>query len=507
LLLGPNRRDSIGLFSLADRSLHDLQTIKWGGGPIFFSPDGNYLGFSSELGEDSAKQIDVSILATDGTRLITAAAHPGRDTFVGWSPDGKTLLFVSNRTASDALFGIGFADGKVQGAPAMIKADFGGVDVLGLSPAGGLYYRPRRDGSSDIQIAPFDFEAGRWISAPITASGIGQQSNPEWSPDGKSVAYLTTHARVSNRILTIRSQETGRVRELRLDEGSYAPILRWSPDGRSVALGKVGAASGIYRVEVDSGQMSLMVPKREGQQLRVADWSRDGRTIFYHGLLYGDTIGFTLMAKDLDSGRERELIRLVGIQNTNLVSLSPDQTKLYYRRSFPGIGEGAISGNPEGATEFAFIERDLVSGAERELIRRPRLGQPTVSPDGRYLATGGNAVTTNPKTIVLIPVAGGEARELFRVTDEVNIARWAPDSRSLFVVKNRQSQQPEVWWVPIDGRGPQKVPSAGMSPFSLRPHPDGRQVAYVSGVTATGPSEIWVLENFLPAPGAKKPGK
>ena len=149
----------------------------------------------------------------------------------------------------------------------------------------------------------------------------------------------------------------------------------------------------------------------------------------------------------------------------------------------------------------------MLSGTERELIRRTGLGHPNVSPDGRYISTASRDQSAKTHVVLLIPIAGGEPRELLKVNmpDTINLGTWTPDSRSLLAVKNaQQSQAREMFWVPIDGPGIQKVqPIDGMLPFSLRVHRDGRQVAYVSGA-ASGPAEVWVLENFLPPANVKR---
>jgi hypothetical protein len=62
----------------------------------------------------------------------------------------------------------------------------------------------------------------------------------------------------------------------------------------------------------------------------------------------------------------------------------------------------------------------------------------------------------------------------------------------------------ELWRVPLDGGERRKLDAKvdGMTRFSV--HPDGKQIAY--GLTERAKDdEVWVLENFLPAPSAKKP--
>jgi Tol biopolymer transport system component len=182
-------------------------------------------------------------------------------------------------------------------------------------------------------------------------------------------------------------------------------------------------------------------------------------------------------------------------------TLSRDGKKLYYR------------GRVSGSQEFAVFERDLSSGDERELIRRPLLGPAPMdlSPDGRFIATGAADPLTKSSAAILVPVAGGEPRELMRaeLPQMFGVAAWAPDSRSVLVARfSPASGQGEAWLVSLDGES--RKLDLGLDPQTsqqlrgqLRVHPDGRRVAFeISGPRK--PVEIWVLENFLPPLRASK---
>jgi hypothetical protein len=88
-------------------------------------------------------------------------------------------------------------------------------------------------------------------------------------------------------------------------------------------------------------------------------------------------------------------------------------------------------------------------------------------------------------------------------------ATWTPDSGSLIIQKNTGSRW-ELWRIPIAGGQPRKLDidpgmwreeAAGLGPviqgdvgFTLSP--DGRKVAITIGKNV---SEVWAIENFLPA--------
>ena len=170
----------------------------------------------------------------------------------------------------------------------------------------------------------------------------------------------------------------------------------------------------------------------------------------------------------------------------------------------------------------AVIQRDFASGTEKEMIRRPFLRSFMMqSPDGKYLAVTSVDVSSNSRTILLIPTDGTEPRELMRVPSEIapeelknlnkgqtlSEAFFMPDSRSLIVRKRRSRESDnELWHVSIDGSAPRKLdsPLAGNTmKFTL--NQDGRTVAYRRNDPGPAPTrEIWVLENFLPPANSSK---
>jgi Tol biopolymer transport system component len=175
---------------------------------------------------------------------------------------------------------------------------------------------------------------------------------------------------------------------------------------------------------------------------------------------------------------------------------SPDGKKIYINR------------------KVGVVERDLASGRERDIYTE---ATGLLSPNGQYFAVRRVDPQTKSASYLLVPVAGGEPRELFRISQsELSAAgtgwgagAWTPDSSAVIIHKNTVSQ-PELWFVPITGGQPRRLDidpniwlngttRAGQQGFSLSP--DGRSIAFQMGKTVT---EIWALENFLPKSSAKQ---
>ncbi len=450
-----SRRDAspqIGLVSARNGSLRVLKSVDGKPRRMFFSPDGQYLAY--DLPASATGQYDIFILAADASSDMAAVAHPSDDTLADWSPDGTRLFFTSDRGGSSDLWSLGFMGGKPRGSPELIKRDVRGLP-LGITASGSLYTKVWPGNQTDIQGASFDVASGQFHStpAPLVNTFVGTNSAPAWSPDGKYLAYVSRrHDLASQAVIGIRTIETGHVRELSISPALYhLQFFGWAPDGGSfVATGAIGLGerAGIYKIDAQSGQHSLVVPPRLDEALA----------------------GPTYLTSPV---------------------LSPDGKTLYYLQMR----------NPPGATEFALVKRDLTSATETELLRRPALGEVNLSPDGRYIAAASGDPSIKSNTFLIIPTAGGEPNEVIRRTRPQQPAMfvWEPGSRSLLIRIGSGADKAEVWRAFVDGAAAVKLQTTVDGNIgSVRLHPDGRQIAF-QVTTPSTPYEIWVTENFLPS--------
>jgi Tol biopolymer transport system component len=508
-----DRTRQIALISTSGGSLRVLKSFtgsKTWWAPMCISPDAKYLAFDLRTGPDKASaKSDIFVLAIDGRQEIPAVVNPADDELVGWSADETRLIFTSDRTGSRSLFALPVRDGRPQGEPQLIRPDVGPVRFLGLTTSGSLFSFEKAGANADVKIGSFDFSTGEILSPPtdlLLQDFAGSNKSPDWSPDGKFLAYVVQHgSRAGECTLAIRSLETDQVQELRPQLGRM-DWLRWAPDGKSFVISASDrkGVSGLWRVDRVTAEVSAIAPTGTyaGGDIGFQGWSPDARKIYYYRMrmLSGDQV-LVLFERDLASGLERELYQA---GPWFVASLSADGKKLYYRKGKAYVTEPS-------ALQAALIERDLSSGVEKELIRG-NLGGAALSPDGQYIATSTVDLATKSQSIMLVPVAGGEPRVLMRVPlpqsvidrwvlaknlNQLNMLRilWASDSRSL-VVEHTQAK-PEQWWVPMDGQESAKRVSLGVNLWNVRVHPDGRRIA-MAEQQPPRPAEVWVRENLLP---------
>ena len=457
-----DRTTQIGLMEVSGGKLRVLKSVDWRGSTrMFFSPDGRDIAFDLPVDENSGQR-DVFVLAVDGSREVRAVSHSGEDRVMGWTPDGKHLLFASDRSGAMGLWAQAFAAGKPQGSAELVKPDIGNVSPLGIIRSGAMYLGIRVS-SQDVEVASIDLATGKQTAAPVRPIQrfTGSNSQPAWSPDGKSLAYAS--ARGNSSIVAVRSAGTGEIRELR-PALSWFQGLSWSPDGRSFAVfgTDLKGRHGVFRIDADGGDVTpIAVPIAETEALSYEGfhWSPDRGRLYYHSQ------NGTVRERDLASGSER----VVFTGRPSSISVTP----------------------PDG-----------------------RLGPISLSPDGQWIASYRAEASGKSSVVVLIPVNGGEPLELLRVNrpEWVNNTSmpWTPDGRAILVRKMTSTggETSDLWLVPIDGTMPRKLDFDvnRVVPYAqgkIRLHPDGRQIAFVSGQQV---SEVWVLENVLPALTAKRPG-
>jgi TolB protein len=142
-----------------------------------WSRDGMYLALSVTEGANS----DIVILdGTTGTEQVRVTEHPGVDTSPTWSPDGKKLAFVSDRSGSPQVWIVTLATGDLK------RLTHSGYNVSpDWSPNGHSILYGQLIGSKFV-IKRHDFDVPR----TVTLTGAAASSeNPSFSADGRYVVF------------------------------------------------------------------------------------------------------------------------------------------------------------------------------------------------------------------------------------------------------------------------------------------------------------------------------
>jgi Tol biopolymer transport system component len=454
-ILNEAKRWQLGLISIKDSSIQVLKTFD-AVDPFLmkakFSPDSRCIVYDFPQERESKKK-DISLISSDGMKEIPLIAHPADDYLLGWSPDGKWVLFNSDRTGTRDAWIIQVVEGKPQGDAQLVRRDIGITASLGFSQDGSFYYSTEGGVMHDIYSAKLDPETGNVIEQPKKnpLPYEGHNISPDWSPDGKNLVYISRRGPGRRQsILCLYSAESGRVREFDFkDKFVGFAYPRWCPDGRSILLHAEDFQSGggIYKIDAQTGEATLLIPKKE-KESSGALWSPvmslDGKLLFYIHENMSDKY-YPVVVHDLKTGKEEELLRNPPHDN-NTIALSPDGQRL------------------------ALLLRE----------------------------------EENLRVLKVMSIKGGEPVELhrfgFKGRNIIDID-WSPDGRYIYFSKQKPDSEGgewELWRVPAKG-GEAKNLGLTMHRFlHLSVHPDGQRITFASLSGQTMPPEIWVMENFLP---------
>ena len=170
-----------------------------------------------------------------------------RDRFVGYSPDGKSISFISDRSGREELY-VTSVDGAAE--PTKLTD----IDALKFGYNWSPDSKEIAFTSSDSKLRKVNV-ASRQVTE-LDSSRYGNVSTPEWSPDGKWVTYSKADASRTTDIYVIAtSGDDKQAHKITFDSyDERSP--RFSPDGRKVFFVRSdsigGGGGGIPSVQIYS---------------------------------------------------------------------------------------------------------------------------------------------------------------------------------------------------------------------------------------------------------------
>jgi TolB protein len=260
------------------QGLRQLTHRRLGAREATWSPDGGRIAFTSHVYGVGA-HVFVKHLG-GGVRRITRG--PDMYMYPTWSPDGRRIAAVRWRWVGNEGFYEGLVVMRADGTRerVLLESDWMGFGSTAWSPDGqsiafggtgidfngadpGLYVVPARGG-------------------PARRIGDvgGSQDDPDWSPDGRLIAYAWGDVLGPDDIRVVRPDDTG---EARITDDTLVPDggPAWAPSGRRLAIGRLGRirtirpdGGGLRQVtrgrvgvsDYDPSWQPLPAPKRRGSQ-------------------------------------------------------------------------------------------------------------------------------------------------------------------------------------------------------------------------------------------------
>src|SRR5581483_4525216 len=183
------------------------------------------------------------------------------------SPDGRTL-------ALDVL-GVLWTVPVTGGTARRLTSDLYDIAQPEWSPDGrALAFQSYRDGVFNLWT--IDVRDGAGGNLRQLTRGPYDHREPRWSPDGRSLAF-SSDLSGSYGVYTCAPDGTGIAAVADTAAEEYVPA--WSPDGRRIAF--VVANTRIDVVELATGARSTLVTVPTGQVIHNPAWTPDGSEVLY----------------------------------------------------------------------------------------------------------------------------------------------------------------------------------------------------------------------------------
>ena len=457
-----------------------------------WSPDGKWIAFYrwEDLPTRYAKkklidfwhpQSPIKLEKPDGVYIISAAGgemrflapadsdvSKGGELFLlpgglSWSPDGKSLAYVSWKGRHTDIY--------------IVSLETGQVEPFTIDHKDNMYPSWAPDGKK-IAFQSTRGRGGRfgaistWIK-PVDGSKaipMGHSVHlPVWSPDGKMVTYVdqapntTTKGIVANRV-----DADGRASgpPILLQAGSYvaSAIKRWTTDGKILFLETISGRSLLYMITITDGAHDLIA---DDINLNFAKsfWLPDGKRLF---LPHGENGRAGFLNLNTGEFTQLQLDPLRGAANH--VSISPDGNMMAFSVSDPQSKQNHLYIAPVSGSKstrlttskfplaglywsldskriaFAKVETlktkkvrstlcviSVSNGEVKELTQSEYFAECAWSPDGTMLAyvEGHSYARAYKGDLFVIPAVGGESKQMTNSAGREKNLSWAPDGQTI----------------------------------------------------------------------------
>ncbi|MFQ5704559.1 MAG: prolyl oligopeptidase family serine peptidase [Gemmatimonadales bacterium] len=325
-------------------------------------------------------------------------------------------------------------------------------------------------------------------------------SNPQISPDGKSIAYTVTstdweHNRYDREIWIVR-QGTEPFQLTRTPENSSTGV-RWSPDGTKLGfIADRGHGQQIYVVRSTGGE-ALQLTDVKGQ-VRALEWSPDGKAIAFlktepkpdslkdrekrYGAFAVDDAEYSMRHLWLiDAVPEAKPARLTEGNEFTVTSFawSPDGNRIAFSHQPDPLINSSVN------SDISVL--DIRSKEIVPIVIQPgRDGNPLWSPDGKWVlfntSDGDSAFYLN-RELAKVPAGGGEITVLTGEFDENPSAVAWTDDGIWFIASDHTSRKlyrldAASRAVEVFGDQPEIIGSVSITP-------DGRSAAITASSRTT----------------------
>ena len=369
-------------------------------------------------------------------------------------------------------------------------------DMIHMHRVGGAVISP--DGAwVAYAVSTPDMEANRSVTniwAVRTSGGdavqltsSGHDSSPVWSPDGKTLAFLSS--RDGNSQVYFLPMDGGEAREVtHLSTG--ADIVKYSPDGKTLAF-----TSSVYPDCKDDACNSARDAEKEKSKVKAHVYEQ---LLYRHWTHWFDGKRAHLFIMPADgSGAPRDLTPGANYDvppdersGPEDINFSPDGKEICFT---------AVTDTVEAISTNGDLFVVPVAGGEiKKITSQPGFdGGPAYSPDGKFIAYHAQLTPEDESDrwrVMLYGRATGKIENLSEGFDRsANEVIWSADSKTIYFTAENETLQPIYAMAAHVGAEPKKI-AADAYNLSVSFSGDGKTMAF-ERTSLTMPAEIFAASS------------
>jgi dipeptidyl aminopeptidase/acylaminoacyl peptidase len=319
--------------------------------------------------------------------------------------------------------------------------------------------------------------------APMQLTQSGHDSAPEWSPDAKTLAFLSS--REGNSQVYLLSMDGGEAHAVtHLSTG--ADLVKWSPDGKTIAF-----TSSVYpdckddpcNKKRDEEKDKNKVKAHVYEQLLYRHWTHwfEGKRSHVF-VTAADGSG---EPRDLNAGANYD-VPPDERGGPSDINFSPDSKEICFT---------AVTDKMEAISTNADLFLVPVAGGEpKRITTNPGFdGNPVYSPDGRFIAYHAQLTPgyeSDRWRVMLYDRQTGKSENLSEHFDRsANELAWSADSKTIYFTAENETLQPIYAMAARSGAEPKKIVAEGFN-TGLTLSGDGKTLAF-ERTSLTMPAELF----------------
>jgi len=320
-------------------------------------------------------------------------------------------------------------------------------------------------------------------SQPRQLTQSGRDTRPQWSPDGKLIAFLSSREGASQ-VYVMPAQGGNAKKITSLSTG--AENEKWSPDGKWIAFTSnvfPGCPDDACNHARDDAAEKGKVKARIYDHLLYrhwVHWSEGKRSHLFVVAASGGTPRDVTPSADYDVPPDER-------GDANDFAFSPDSKELCFT---------AVTDRPEAISTNGDLFLVSLSGGEpKRITTNPGFdGHPAYSSDGRFIAYHSQKTPeyeSDHWRLMLYDRASGAHTEIAESFDRnIDEIVWSPDSRKIFFTAVDEAEQPVYEVTAAAGGTPREI-FKGSFNDSISLSADGSTLAFLRS-SLVAPHEIFV---------------